>query len=193
MIYINNKLLAKLALTIALLIPASSFADDKLVDILPTTAQVIYDDAQDISSPTHPDLKLTPDKSELIRLDSDAGSIIIGNPAHINVIADSSTTLVIVPRAIGATHFTVLDKNGQIIMQRHVIVASPKENYIRIKRVCADNAPNCQSTSVLYCPDMCHEIKSVEDTEKASTQSEASQSSNGNNSNSNTPPLETEE
>ncbi len=192
MIYINNKLLAKLAITIALLMPATSLAGEKLADILPPVTHSNDKSEQDLEA-THPDLRLTPDKSELIRLDSDAGSIIIGNPAHINVIADSSKILVIVPRAIGATHFTVLDKNGQAIMQRHVIVASPKENYIRIKRVCADDAQNCQSTSVLYCPNMCHEIKSVDDTEKASTQSEASQNSDSNNSKSNTPPLETEE
>lgn len=44
-------------------------------------------------------------------------------------------------------------------MQRHVIVASPKEKYMRIRRSCAGSDDDtCQSTSVFYCPDMCHEI-----------------------------------
>ncbi len=106
---------------------------------------------------THPILRLTPDKSELIRLEEESASIIIGNPLHINVIADSSKLLVIIPRSPGATHFTVLGKKGQVIMQRHVIVASPAKDYVRVKRTCAGNE-DCQPTSVFYCPDMCHPI-----------------------------------
>lgn len=108
---------------------------------------------------THPALKLTPDKSELVRLDKPAGSIIIGNPNHLSILADTSKTLVLVPRAPGATHFTVLDMDGAVLMQRHVIVASPKEKYLRVRRSCAgSDDDNCQQTSVFYCPDMCHEI-----------------------------------
>lgn len=108
---------------------------------------------------THPAIKLTPDKSELVRLERPAASIIIGNPNHLSILADSSQTLVLVARAPGATHFTVLDKDGEVIMQRHVIVASPKEKYLRVRRSCAGSeGDNCQPTSVFYCPDMCHEI-----------------------------------
>ncbi|MBK7361953.1 MAG: hypothetical protein IPJ01_06550 [Micavibrio sp.] len=42
-------------------------------------------------------------------------------------------------------------------MQRHVIVASPKEKYVRIRKSCA-SSKGCQPTQVYYCPDMCHEI-----------------------------------
>ena len=107
---------------------------------------------------THPPLRLTPDKSEIINLNTAAGSIIIGNPAHFNILADSGTRLIIAPRAPGASFFTVLDKDGKIIMQRHVIVGSATENYIRVRRNCMDGA-DCGTTSVYYCPDMCHEIQ----------------------------------
>lgn len=129
---------------------------------------------------THSILRLTPDKSELIRLEVPAKSIIIGNPAHINIIADSPTTLVIVPRTPGATHFTILGSNGEIIMQRHVIVASPKEDYLKIKRTCTED--NCQETSVFYCPDMCHEIKL--DTEQTSGSNGGASEKTNNNKNS---------
>lgn len=108
---------------------------------------------------THPALKMTPDKSELVRLDKPAGSIIIGNPNHLSIMADSAQTLVLIPRAAGATYFTVLDKAGSVIMQRHVIVASPEKKYMRVRRSCASGqAKDCQETSVFYCPDMCHKI-----------------------------------
>lgn len=128
------------------------------VDILPAAKAQEQGLNFDETTHTHPPVKLTPDKSELLRLDRSAGSIIIGNPNHLSILADSSKTLVLVPRAPGATHFTVLDTRGNVIMQRHAIVASPKEKYVRIRRSCAGGAEGCQPTSVFYCPDTCHEI-----------------------------------
>lgn len=107
---------------------------------------------------THPPLTLTPDKSHLLRLDRAAGTIIVGNEAHLGVLLDTPQTAVLVPRAPGATYFTVLDGNRNVIMQRHVLVAAPEEHYIRIRRSCANAAAGCRETSVYYCPEMCHEV-----------------------------------
>lgn len=127
---------------------------------------------------TDTSLRLTPDKSELVRLNRNAASVLVGNPAHISVLAESARTLVVVPKAAGASYFTVLDEDGKIIMRRHVIVASPQKNYIRIKRTCAGGNETCQDTSVYYCPGMCHEInmQSVE-ASTTSTQDLAQQNS----------------
>ncbi len=109
-------------------------------------------------SDTHPALSLTPDKSEMLHLDRDAGTIIVGNPAHLSAILDSSRTILLVPRAPGSTMFTVLDSQRKVIMQRHVFVDAPADKYIRIRRNCALGRGGCQPTSVYYCPDICHEI-----------------------------------
>lgn len=108
---------------------------------------------------THPVLNLMPDKSELVSLDRDASSVIVGNPSHATVILDTPRLAVVVPRASGATYLSILDKDGNVIMQRHVVVAAPKKNYIRIRRSCnTGSGENCQPESVYFCPDMCHEI-----------------------------------
>lgn len=108
----------------------------------------------------YPPIRLTPDKSELLRLKREAHSVIIGNPVHLNILMDSQKRLILVPREPGATYFTVLDDAGAILMQRHVIVAAPKEDYIRVRRTCMnmEESTGCQATRVYYCPDMCHEI-----------------------------------
>lgn len=170
-----TRVLTLQAACFAMLFALPAFASDdnkKVVDILPKTTHA--EGTMEIKETTHQLVRLTPDKSELIRLDAEAASIIVGNPAHINVIADSSKTLVLVPRIPGATHFTVLGKDGEVIMQRHVIVASPKEDYVRIKRTCNDDVENCQNTSVFFCPDMCHEIgiATPEQAEKADRDSD---------------------
>lgn len=115
---------------------------------------------------THPDIRLTPDKSALLRLPSEVSTVIVGNPVHLSVLAESSTMLVLVGKVPGATHFSALDEDGNVIMQRHVIVASPKEGYLRVRRSCAgasvggesSSAADCLPTSMYYCPDMCHEM-----------------------------------
>ena len=116
---------------------------------------------------THPSITLTPDKSELIRLDQDASSVIVGNPDHLGVLMDNRRLLILIPRQPGATYLTVLDSKGQVIMQRHVLVAVPGADYVRIRRSCSGQAAaqGCQPTSVYYCPGMCHEVGIVTETD----------------------------
>jgi hypothetical protein len=127
-------------------------------DLLPPVRTATEQDNIDEANPTHPAVKLTPDKSELIRLGGQATTVLVGNPAHLTVLPEGPDTLVLIPKAPGATYFTVLNEDGKVIMQRHVIVASPKEKYVRIRKSCATAEGGCQPTQVYYCPDMCHEI-----------------------------------
>lgn len=122
-----------------------------------TAANISYGGPKPDGADTHPRLNLTPDKSELVRLEQDAGSIIVGNPDHLGVMMDNRKLLILVPRQPGATYLTVLDGAGKVIMQRHVIVASPKNDYIRIRRSCR-GPEDCEPTSVYYCPGMCHPV-----------------------------------
>ncbi len=108
---------------------------------------------------THPPLRLTPDKSEMLRLSTDAASIVIGNESNVQILMDSPKRLIVVPREPGATFFTILDKEGGVIMQRHAIVASPKEKYLRIRRSCRTAGAACEETSIYYCPGICHDVK----------------------------------
>ncbi len=152
------------ALTILLLGDPAFAADTaanqgREIDILPakSLSGEMIEEARDQN--TAPAIKLTPDKSEIIHLEREAASIVVGNPNHLNVMAENAKTLVLVGRLPGATHFMALDKNGDTIMQRHVIVASPKDKYVRIRKSCAKGGvKNCTETQVYYCPDMCHEV-----------------------------------
>ena len=109
---------------------------------------------------THPTLNLTPDKSIIVRLDRPAASVLVGNDAHVNVMIDTPTTLVVIPRMPGASYFTVLDQERRILMKRHVIVGSAGQ-YVRVRRSCGNSsASTCQHTSTFYCPEgMCHPIE----------------------------------
>lgn len=109
---------------------------------------------------THPPVRLTPDKTEMVHIDEPAGSIIIGNPAHLNVMLNNPRTLLLAPRVPGATQLTVINNSGKVIMQRHVIVSGPKEQYVRVRRACVNGGNTCQPISVYYCPGgLCHETQ----------------------------------
>ena len=141
--------------------PETAKKEPAFQGLVPTTQAdniVTYGLEAPSGSDTHPILKITPDKSELVRLDRDAASIVVGNPDHLGILMDNRRLLILVPRQPGATYMTVLDESGAVIMQRHVIVASPQADYIRIRRSCAGQGSGCQETSVYYCPGMCHPV-----------------------------------
>jgi len=133
-------------------------------DLIPPMEAEAPVELQPLEGETHPVLNLMPDKSELVRLDREASSVIVGAPSQVSVVLDTPRLAVVIPRSPGATYMSVLDKEGNVIMQRHVVVAAPKKNYVRIRRSCNSNAATtgrggaCQPTSVYFCPDMCHEV-----------------------------------
>lgn len=158
---------ALLIAAVSLLIPAAA---PRAQDLMPA---VDIPEA-DINAATHPMIRLSPDKSELVKLDRDAVSVVVGNPTHLSVLLDTPRLLVLVPRVPGATSFTVLDDKGGVIMQRHAIVAAPKDKYVRVRRSCAGvpAGTTCHATSVYFCPDICHEV-GVTSAEEASGEPDA--------------------
>jgi hypothetical protein len=69
---------------------------------------------------------------------------------------DNSKLLILVGKEPGATHMTILDDNGEIIMQRYILVSSPNKKYVRIRRNCTSE--DCEDLSVYYCPGICHQV-----------------------------------
>ena len=107
-------------------------------------------------------IRTTPDKTKLVHLDQDAASVIVTNPANVSVVLDSPRLLVVMPRAPGATSFTVLDSKGGVIMEKTVIVAmSAQPKYVRVRRACASGDSSCVPTAYFYCPDGCYEVLPV--------------------------------
>ncbi|MCB1838714.1 MAG: pilus assembly protein N-terminal domain-containing protein [Rhodospirillales bacterium] len=154
--------------------PAANAADPAkpAIDLPQVVTEAAAPNLPLLKETTHPTIRLSPDDTKLIRLDQDASLVVVGNPEHANVIADSTRTLVIVPRNPGATYFTVMGTDGKIIMRRLLIIAGPEEHYIRVKNTCKGTANNnsCKENNIYYCPDTCHEI--LLNTESATAVSE---------------------
>jgi len=112
-------------------------------------------------------LRLTPNKDRILRLEQDAASVIVNNPAHATVLMDSPRLLIVQPHAPGATSFTVLDGAGKTIMHKEVIVTGVQPKYVRIRRMCNSNDGGCVPSAYYYCPDGCYEVNPVDDAQSA--------------------------
>lgn len=150
-----------LCATILLLMPSISLAQETQ----PAPAQSPAAKNKIIDGNTEEEIRLTPDKTGLIQLSRPAVNVVVGNSNTLRVIPDTNQNLVLVPKEPGATFFRAIDADGNVIMQRHVIVAAPEKKYIRIRRSCntgtqAQSSGNktCHEYSVYYCPDICHEV-----------------------------------
>lgn len=104
-------------------------------------------------------LRLAPGQSQTVALSRDAASVVVANPAHASVFLDNPRLMVIVPRATGATSFTVLDNKGETILTQQLVVNEMEnKSYVRVTRICdaaGGNAGTCAPTTVYYCPDNC--------------------------------------
>ena len=106
-------------------------------------------------------IRLTPDRTEVVRLEQDAASVVVTNPAHAQVMLETPRLLLVMPRQPGSTSLFVLDKNGNSIFERDIIISGSTKPYVRIRKSCNDNSSNCAADSYFYCPDGCYEVGTV--------------------------------
>ncbi len=108
-------------------------------------------------------IRVSPGQSKTVPLSRNAASVIVANPAHATVFLDTPRMLVIMPRAPGATELTVLDAEGQIVLQKGVLVDGAGDDHVRIRRICGEDARDCEAQTIYYCPDNnCVEVATPE-------------------------------
>src|SRR6218665_1510441 len=105
-------------------------------------------------------IRLSPDRTKVLRLRENAASVVVANPAHASVILDSPKLLILMPREPGTTSFTVMNAEGKVLLERNIIVTGTQRQYVRVRRVCG-NARDCAPSNYYYCPDGCFEVTPV--------------------------------
>ena len=93
-------------------------------------------------------------KTQVLRLPSEAGSIIIGNPNIADVSIHNPQLIFVVGRGFGETNLVILDRAGQTMMDANIQVTSvTSSNSIRVfnasSRQTYSCAPFCQPSPVL--------------------------------------------
>ena len=97
-------------------------------------------------------LKVVVDRAKVVRIAKPADTIIIGNPAIVDVTIQDARTLVMTGRRYGATNLIILDTDGDPIVDETVVVSSQEDHTVRIYRRAAREtlscSPKCEPTVV---------------------------------------------
>jgi hypothetical protein len=94
------------------------------------------------------------DGPTIIDLNSDAATVIVGNPEHAQVMLDNPRRLLVNAGQPGMTRLMVLDKNGQVILNRNMVVGNGgghNGSMIRIRNACINGGEGCAENRVYYC------------------------------------------
>jgi Flp pilus assembly secretin CpaC len=95
-------------------------------------------------------LKVATDQARVLKIDRAAETVIIGNPAIVDVTVHDAETLVLTGRSYGVTNLVVLDGDGKPIIDEQVIVTSNEAGTVRLfrqgQRVTFACSPECEPT-----------------------------------------------
>ena len=127
------------------------------------------------------DLEVLIDQTTMLRLERPAADIVIGNPSIADVSVQTGTVLVLTGKSFGETNLIVLDAQGQVIVNRRVVVAEPLGGYVTVYRGTSREtlhcAPNCETPLVIgdapgYFEGLAKEIRTKQSIGQASAEGE---------------------
>ncbi len=93
------------------------------------------------------------DEARLLRLDSAAQTLVIGNAAVADAVVNDGKTIIITGKAFGTTNLIALNRNSEIIAERQIQVQEPESSILSVQRGSAREsyscAPKCRPTPIL--------------------------------------------
>jgi hypothetical protein len=88
-------------------------------------------------------VRVTLDKYELVRLNSDVATVLIANPAIADVAVEKSRLLFLIGRSPGETNLVLLDQAGREIMNTSVVVVPNLEREVTVHRGATESTFSC--------------------------------------------------
>jgi len=109
-------------------------------------------------------IKVSVDQARIMRLSTDASTIIVGNPVIADVNIQDGRLLVVMGKSTGATNMIALDSQGREIANIDIVVHSSGSNSLTLykgsSRISMNCSPNCERT--LYVGDSVPEFEKIE-------------------------------
>lgn len=113
-------------------------------------------------------IKLSPTKAEILRLPRDAGTVIVGNPSYVSALLDSPKLVVLVPQQVGSTSLTILDQEGNVLIDQDILISPYETGQVKIKRGCLAGAA-CPSDEYYQCAENCVLVQAMPVTSSGSS------------------------
>ncbi|MEM1044716.1 MAG: pilus assembly protein N-terminal domain-containing protein [Pseudomonadota bacterium] len=106
--------------------PAPGSTADAAPAVEPTVEERVYQARRGIY--------VTVDQAKVIRIDHEADTVIIGNPAIADAHLHDRKTLVITGRAFGATNLLILDASGELVVDEALRVQPAEDTVVTVQR-----------------------------------------------------------
>lgn len=84
------------------------------------------------------------DQATIIKLPENVGTLVVGNPLIADVSVQTAGMLVVTGKGYGATNLLVLDRRGNILMERAVRVTGPRDSIVIVNRGMERETYSCQ-------------------------------------------------
>lgn len=79
-------------------------------------------------------IKLETSQARILRLARPADTVVIGNPAIADAVVQDSQTIVLTGKDFGVTNIVVMDKQGEPIIDRELVVSNNARGTMRVYR-----------------------------------------------------------
>lgn len=93
------------------------------------------------------------DEARLLRLDTPAQTLVIGNAAIADAAVNDGRTIIITGKSFGTTNLIALNRNNEIIAERQIQVQEPESSILTVQKGARAEsyscAPKCRPTPIL--------------------------------------------
>ena len=84
--------------------------------------------------PTGGPIAVNMDQAKLIRLPERAATIVIGNPLVADITLQPGGIIIVTGKSYGATNFVAMDRNGEVLLDRIILVGSAADPIVTVYR-----------------------------------------------------------
>jgi Pilus formation protein N terminal region len=74
------------------------------------------------------------DQAKLVKLPSRVATIVVGNPLIADVTLQTGGVLVVTGKGYGATNFIAMDRGGEVLVDRVILVEGPTDQLVTVYR-----------------------------------------------------------
>src|SRR3981081_2888070 len=84
--------------------------------------------------PTGGPIAVNMDQAKLIRLPERAATIVVGNPLIADITLQPGGIIIVTAKSYGATNFVAMDRNGEVLLARIILVESAADPIVTVHR-----------------------------------------------------------
>jgi len=87
-----------------------------------------------LAEPTANTIAVNVDQARLVKLPARVATIVVGNPLIADVALQSGGVMVVTGKGYGATNFIAMDRGGEVLVDRTILVEGPTDQLITVYR-----------------------------------------------------------